>query len=86
MRALAAYRFNAKRVSTVNVPTLLIRGSETGIPDVKRAMSSLMASLPDRTEAILEGQQHNAMDTGREQLAQAVTKFLLGTTDRPQRK
>jgi pimeloyl-ACP methyl ester carboxylesterase len=86
MRALAAYRFDAKRTSTVGVPTLLIRGSETAIPDVKRAMSSLMASLPNPTEVVLKGQQHNAMDTGREQLAEAITNFLLGAADRPQRK
>lgn len=86
MRALAAYRFDAKRMSTVSVPTLLIRGSETAIPDVKRAFDSLMASLPNRTEAVLKGQHHNAMDTGRQQLAEAVTNFLLGTIDRPQRK
>jgi pimeloyl-ACP methyl ester carboxylesterase len=86
MRALAAYRFDLKRMSTVSVPTLLIRGSETSIPDVKRAMDSLMASLPNRTEVVLKGQQHNAMDTGRELLAEAITNFLLGTADRPPRK
>ncbi len=86
MRALAAYRFDAKRMSTVSVPTLLIRGSETAIPDVKRAMDSLMASLPNRAEVVLKGQQHNAMDAGREQLAEAITNFLLGTADRPPRE
>jgi pimeloyl-ACP methyl ester carboxylesterase len=85
MRALAAYQFDAKRMSTVRMPTLLITGSETAIPDVKRAIASLMASLPNRTEVVLEGQQHNAMDTGRQQLAQAITNFLLRTTDKPQR-
>lgn len=43
MRALAAYRFDARRMSRVTVPTLLIRGSETAIPDVRRAFDSLMA-------------------------------------------
>ena len=86
MRALAAYRFDSKRMSTVSVPTLLIRGSETAIPDVKRALDSLMASLPNRTEVVLKGQQHNAMDTGRELLAEAITNFLIGTADRPARQ
>ena len=86
MRALAAYRFDSKRMSTMSLPTLLIRGSETEIPDVKRALDSLMASLPNRTEVVLKGQQHNAMDTGRELLAEAITNFLLGTAERPPRQ
>ncbi|HEY3175180.1 MAG TPA: alpha/beta fold hydrolase [Candidatus Polarisedimenticolia bacterium] len=79
MRALAGYRFDAARVSTLIVPTLLIRGGGTSMPDVKRAFDSLMASLPNRTEVVLQGRHHNAMDTGREQLAEAITSFLLGT-------
>jgi pimeloyl-ACP methyl ester carboxylesterase len=81
MRALAAYRFDATRMSTVMVPTLLIRGSETRIPDVLRALRSLMASLPNRTAVVLPGQQHNAMDTGRELLAEAITNFLVDSAD-----
>jgi pimeloyl-ACP methyl ester carboxylesterase len=81
MRALAAYRFDAKRMSTVTIPTLLIRGSETTIPDVLLALRSLMAALPSRTHVVLAGQQHNAMDTGRAQLAEAITHFLVGTAD-----
>jgi pimeloyl-ACP methyl ester carboxylesterase len=86
MRALAAYQFDAKRMRAMTVPTLLIRGSETAIPDVKRAFDSLMASLPNRTEVVLEGQHHNAMDTGRQQLSEAITNFLLGTSNPPRRK
>lgn len=86
MRALAGYRFDATRISTVSVPTLLIRGGDTAIPDVKRAFDSLMATLPNRTEAVLEGQHHNAMDTGRQQLAEAITNFLLATTERAKTK
>jgi pimeloyl-ACP methyl ester carboxylesterase len=86
MRALGAYRFDAKRISTVSMPTLLIRGSETTIPDDNLAMSSLMASLPKRTEVVLKGQKHNAMDTGREQLAEAIMTFLLGSTDKTRRQ
>jgi pimeloyl-ACP methyl ester carboxylesterase len=81
MRALATYRFDAKRMRTVTLPTLLIRGSETTIPDVMRAMRSLMSTLPNRQEVVLRGQQHSAMDTGRELLAEAITNFLVGTGD-----
>lgn len=79
MRVLAAYRFDAKRLSAVGMPTLLLTGSDTASPHVKQAISSLQASLPNRTLVVLEGQQHNAMDSAREQLAQAVTNFLLAT-------
>jgi pimeloyl-ACP methyl ester carboxylesterase len=81
MRELAAYRFDAKRMSTVNMPTLLITGSATASPHVKQAISSLRASLPNPTLAVLEGQQHNAMDSAREILAEVVVNFLLDTTD-----
>jgi pimeloyl-ACP methyl ester carboxylesterase len=77
MRALAAYRFDAARVRTLKTPTLLITGSETDIPDVKRAMQSLIATLPDHREVVLQGQQHNAMDGARQMLADAITKFLV---------
>ena len=80
LRALAAYRFDLTRMRMLRVPALLIRGSDTANPATKRAFDSLMASLPNRTEVVLEGQHHNAMDTGRQQLAQAITDFLLGTT------
>jgi pimeloyl-ACP methyl ester carboxylesterase len=81
MRALAAYRFDAKRMSTVNMPTLLVTGSDTASPQLKQAIRSLQASLPNPTLVVLEGQQHNAMDSGREKLAEAIINFLLGTTD-----
>lgn len=79
MRALAAYRFAARRMSAVRVPTLLLIGSESASPYMKRAIRSLQASLPNPSLVVLEGQQHNAMDSGRELLAQAITSFLLGS-------
>jgi len=82
MRALAAYRFDAKRMRTVRIPTLLLTGSDTASPQLKQAIDSLRASLPDPTLVVLEGQQHNAMDSARQELAQAVIGFLLGNADR----
>lgn len=83
IKALGAYRLDAKRMSTMTVPTLLIKGSDTAIPDVDRAITSLMATLPNRTQVVLKGQQHNAMDTGRQQLADAIAGFLSGAADQP---
>jgi len=78
IRALAAYRFDPKRVSTVRMPTLLLTGSGTASVYIKQAIDSLQSTLPRATLVVLEGEEHNAMDTGRERLAAAITNFLLG--------
>jgi pimeloyl-ACP methyl ester carboxylesterase len=75
MHALAAYRFDAERMRAVTMPTMLLIGGETASPYMKRAISSLEASLPDSTVVVLEGQQHNAMDGARELLAAAIIDF-----------
>jgi pimeloyl-ACP methyl ester carboxylesterase len=75
MRALASYRFDAMRISTVTVPTLLITGSDTASPQLKQAITSLQASLPNSKLAVLEGQEHNAMDSAREMLGRCDCKF-----------
>lgn len=81
LRALADYRFDPERMSKVRMPTLLLTGSETVSPQLKQAIRSLQASLPDPTLVVLDGQQHNAMDGAREQLSDAVTSFLTGSAD-----
>jgi pimeloyl-ACP methyl ester carboxylesterase len=78
IRALAKYRFDAKRINRLKVPTLLLTGSETASPDLRRAISGLLDSLPNRRLVVFEGQQHNAMDTVPQQFAETVTDFLLG--------
>ena len=79
IRALDAYRFDAKRFSTLKVPTLLLTGSKTASSDLKRAISSLLDSLPNRTLVVFQGQEHNAMDNVPLQFAEVVTNFLLGS-------
>lgn len=86
IRALAAYRFNPKRMSTLNVPTLLLTGSETASPQLKQAISGLLNSLPNRSLFVFEGQQHNAMDTVPQQFAEVVGSFLLSTAGRTSTK
>ena len=80
-RVLAAYRFDPKRMSTLNVPTLLLTGSKTASPQLKRAISGLLHSLPNRSLIAFEGQEHNAMDTIPQHFAEAVMNFLLGPRD-----
>jgi alpha-beta hydrolase superfamily lysophospholipase len=78
MYALAAYRFDAARMSAVRQPTLLLIGGETTSPYAKQAINSLETSLPNATRVVLKGQQHNAMDSGRDMLATTIITFLLG--------
>ena len=82
IRALSGYRFDPKRVSTLNVPTLLLTGSRTASPQLKKAISGLLDSLPNRSLIVFEGQEHNAMDTIPEQFAAAVANFLLNNKPR----
>ena len=78
MRALAAYRYDPERVATIAVPTLLLVGGNTRSPQLKAAIDSLAKSLPDARAAVLEGQEHNAMDPGgRQKLAEVVAGFLV---------
>lgn len=77
IRAFDQYHFDAKRVSALKVPTLLLTGSKTASPDLKRAISSLMDCLPNRSLIVFQGQEHNAMDTIPQEFAETVTRFLL---------
>jgi len=81
IRALAAYRFDPKRMSTLRAPTLLLTGSKTQSAQLKLAIDGLMHSLPNRTLVVFEGQQHNAMDIIPQQFASVVTDFLLATKE-----
>jgi len=78
MRALAAYRFDASRMKAVRMPTLLLMGEETTSPYAKQSIGALRESLPNPTLVMLEGQAHNAMEGGRDLLANAIIKFAAG--------
>jgi pimeloyl-ACP methyl ester carboxylesterase len=82
IRAMSGYRFDPKRVSTLKVPTLLLTGSRTASPQLKKAISGLLDSLPNRSLIVFAGQEHNAMDTIPDQFAEAVTNFLLSNKAR----
>lgn len=75
MRALSAYRFDANRMKSVTMPTLLLIGEATLSPYAKQSITALRESLPNPTLVVLERQEHNAMDGGREVLANAITRF-----------
>jgi len=79
IRALDRYHFDGDKMRALQVPTLLLTGSETASPDLKRAIASLMDYLPNHSLVVFQGQEHNAMDTASQEFAQTVTKFLLDT-------
>jgi len=79
IRALAGYRFDPERVSTLKVPTLVLTGSKTSSPQLKAAINGLMQYLPNRRLVVFEGQQHNAMDTIPQRFASTVVDFLQST-------
>ena len=79
LRAPDTYHFDPKRASDLSIPTLLLTGSKTASPYLKRGIDGLMAALPNRRLTVLEGQEHNAMETIPEKFAETVSNFLLET-------
>jgi hypothetical protein len=77
MRALSAYRFDASRMKSMTTPTLLLIGEETASPYAKESLSALRESLPSATVAVLERQEHNAMDGARDVLSKAICGTVL---------
>jgi pimeloyl-ACP methyl ester carboxylesterase len=75
MRALAAYRFDASRMKSVTIPTLLLIGEDTVSPYAKQSIAALRESMPNASVVVLEHQEHNAMDAGRDALVDAIIKF-----------
>jgi pimeloyl-ACP methyl ester carboxylesterase len=75
MRALSAYRFDASRMKTLTTPTLLLQGEQTISPSARQSIAALRDSLPNQTLVVLERQAHNAVDAGRDVLANAIISF-----------
>ena len=76
-RALSQYQFDPARARTITVPTLLMGGSKSASPELKRSLDSLRQTLPHHTMHIFEGQEHNAMDTIPQEFAATLSSFLL---------
>ena len=76
-RALSQYQFDPARARTLTVPTLLMAGSKSASPELKRSIDSLRQALPHHTLRIFEGQEHNAMDTIPQEFAATLSSFLL---------
>lgn len=78
MRALSAWRFDARRMRALTLPTLLLIGESTRSPHARASIDALEASLPAATRVVLPKQAHNAMDGGRDVLAAAILTFASG--------
>ena len=77
MRALAEYKFDADRMKKIKIPTLLLLGTNTKSYYAKQSIEALQRSLPRPTLAELDGQGHNAVDGGRQALADEIIRFAL---------
>ena len=78
MRALSTYRFDAVRMKSVAIPALLLLGADTASPYAKQSIRALRESLANATLMVLDRQEHNAMDTGRDALVDAIIRFTAG--------
>jgi pimeloyl-ACP methyl ester carboxylesterase len=76
LRAHEAYQFNAERFKSINIPVLLLVGSDS--PDFfQSSIERIHAALPNSRIVVLPGQQHIAMDTAPEMFVREVLTFLL---------
>ena len=74
--ALREYSFDPLRFRAASVPTLLLLGGES--PEhFRQALLLLESALPNSKTVVLPGEQHVAMETAPELLAEAVSAFLL---------
>ncbi len=77
LRADDGYRLAPSRFRGLGVPALLLRGGDTR-PAFVEAVERAHAALPGSRVAVMPGQGHAAMDTGRELFLAEVLGFLGG--------
>ncbi len=74
LKALTEYKFEAARFKDLTIPTMLLTGSESLLPDIEAA-KMLDNTFPESMLIELEGQAHNAMTTAPDLFAEKVIKF-----------
>ncbi len=70
-----AYHVDLASVRTLTTPTLLLQGSDSAL-HLHEGTTTLRATLPNASVAILSGQQHLAMNNAPELFAAEVIRFL----------
>lgn len=73
--AVRDYHFDHAAFRSFKVPTLLILGGDS-VPLHHIAAKELKQTLPNNELLVLEGQQHDAIDTDTDRFAAAVLRFL----------
>lgn len=73
--AVRDYHFDHGAFKSFKVPTLVILGGDS-VPLHHTAAKELRQTLPDHEFLVLDGQQHDAIDTDTERFAAAVLRFL----------
>jgi pimeloyl-ACP methyl ester carboxylesterase len=68
-------RFDPDRAATLDLPVLLLVGSDSPA-SIQNDYATVAAALPDARVEILEGQQHIAMDIVPEEFSRRVVDFL----------
>jgi pimeloyl-ACP methyl ester carboxylesterase len=77
LRAVAAFRYERDLFAGINVPTLVLAGGASPA-GVRELCDRVVEAIPGGRLAVLEGQQHIAMDTAPELFATTVVDFLTG--------
>ncbi len=75
MKAETEYKFESTRFKDLNIPTMLLYGSESRLSD-KKATKMLDKSLPKSMITKLEGQAHDAITTAPDLFTEEVLKFI----------
>jgi pimeloyl-ACP methyl ester carboxylesterase len=80
LKAVAGYKFNAAKFNDLNLPTLLLSGSES--PELfKEAIKKLNEALPNSRITVLEGQEHDAALTAPDLFTDKVLQFARKQAD-----
>jgi pimeloyl-ACP methyl ester carboxylesterase len=75
LRAVEQYTFEPARFAALRTPSLLLLGGASP-PWFAAGIETLRAGLPDARVAVLEGQQHVAIDTAPALVVREVLGFL----------
>ncbi len=75
LRAFGRFHFDPDRLRVLDVPTLLLVGSDTTIY-LKETVATVAEAVPDAQVVVLPGQRHNANITAPDLLAAEILRFL----------
>jgi pimeloyl-ACP methyl ester carboxylesterase len=79
MDAVSDLQLDSSLYSAIDIPTLLLLGSES-TPAIRRATELLLRDMPRASQATLEGQAHNAVLLAPQLVAEAIDGFIASTT------